>query len=720
MAKISQLPLLANPTGDERVPVVDAAGITRRVGVRSLVEAAAKPSVDRAEAAAVSAASSVARVTAQDYGPEMASLQGYIRKSDGQYFDSAAWRSTDFLPISEKVAIEVNSRTAAGGGHIWADKDKKFISGFGDESNHPSTIVASPPAGAAFARFTTINGTPLKVRAVDPSYSIPLLKAVADVHILPETKALIAEAKAAATAAQAQMAVLADQIDEMTDDKAPFIIDLWPYTKSIVTPATQAEAAVVSRDSDTQLTVAAGMGVNFAVRAGMVVEDSATNKITSHAISAINGDQITVVEPLPASPTRCQTMHDAINGQHLCRLPQLGLADYVVGQIKRYCYRKKLIWGFHGPDCVSIPASSPDIYLSATSARLVEVTRVGGAGYGGWVAGTSNLARGCGQINNNENITTISVSQYLSRGYLLQDVGAGKGFQFRVPLNQANGFFQLAIGGRNVAYTDTNNAGQITGGRYRLEVIADTGAVLHDQVYPSGKVFYPKINFSGIAGAIQRVTLVDAGPMSVALYSSYAFAKSAATSMATLLAGGSPAAFLMDSWSQYPIALNGEVRPLRADGSTADGMCFFTERLRTRHGVVTQNMGKGSTTSAWGRHNVKSIIALNPKPLVCFVNFAINDTNSVLAFTNNPAADSPYDFDPNNMWAFKTKSTGGIEGRVSYDIWLENMIAICIDLIRAGIKPIILMPPHTASSSQAQNMRDFMLARIARGLALGI
>lgn len=55
MAKISQLPFLANPTGDESVPAVDAAGVTHRAGLRDLVETAAQPLVARAEKAAVDA-----------------------------------------------------------------------------------------------------------------------------------------------------------------------------------------------------------------------------------------------------------------------------------------------------------------------------------------------------------------------------------------------------------------------------------------------------------------------------------------------------------------------------------------------------------------------------------------------------------------------------------------------------------------------------------------
>lgn len=67
MSKISQLPDLAAPTGRERVPVIAADGQTRGAAIGGLVEAAAKPSIDRADLAAAQAAASAgdARGTAR-------------------------------------------------------------------------------------------------------------------------------------------------------------------------------------------------------------------------------------------------------------------------------------------------------------------------------------------------------------------------------------------------------------------------------------------------------------------------------------------------------------------------------------------------------------------------------------------------------------------------------------------------------------------------------
>jgi hypothetical protein len=63
MAKISQLPALDNPTGSERVPVIDEAGVTRGASIRRLSEAAVKPLVSDAQAAARAAANTVSALS---------------------------------------------------------------------------------------------------------------------------------------------------------------------------------------------------------------------------------------------------------------------------------------------------------------------------------------------------------------------------------------------------------------------------------------------------------------------------------------------------------------------------------------------------------------------------------------------------------------------------------------------------------------------------------
>jgi hypothetical protein len=52
MAKISELSLLANPRGDERLPVIDQNGETRGANIGPLVNAAAGPALARADESA--------------------------------------------------------------------------------------------------------------------------------------------------------------------------------------------------------------------------------------------------------------------------------------------------------------------------------------------------------------------------------------------------------------------------------------------------------------------------------------------------------------------------------------------------------------------------------------------------------------------------------------------------------------------------------------------
>ena len=105
-------------------------------------------------------------------------------------------------------------------------------------------------------------------------------------------------------------------------------------------------------------------------------------------------------------------------------------------------------------------------------------------------------------------------------------------------------------------------------------------------------------------------------------------------------------------------------------------------------------------------------IKSNP-PTHCIVNFGINDANSGGAATSG--VDTAYDFDPVNMWVNKLQSAGGKKGAVTADQWYANLQSICSTLLRSGIKPIVLMPGHTASDSQTQSIQQALLNKIAPG-----
>ena len=144
-------------------------------------------------------------------------------------------------------------------------------------------------------------------------------------------------------------------------------------------------------------------------------------------------------------------------------------------------------------------------------------------------------------------------------------------------------------------------------------------------------------------------------------------------------------------------------------------MQFLSVRLKERLaqddiGITTLNMGQGGRTSAWGRYWVGKILELTPKPTHCVVCFYINDANSP-AFP----VDTHYTIDPNNMWGGLNVSSGGIKGVVTDAEWFANLEYICMRLLSAGIKPIVLMPGHTASGSQTQNIQQNFLSKIAAG-----
>lgn len=513
-----------------------------------------------------------------------------------------------------------------------------------------------------------------------------------------------------------------NSLDLLTDRTSPFFVNVWGYTKSCITGSVFTEATVASRDSDTQLTVESGAGARFPFRSSLAILDGTTGRTASYAVKSQVGDVITVFETLPANPTKCQPMHDSTNGQHLSRLGYKGLADYVVDQVQKYAYKKDdVLFEYHPPITKGLGFSNPDVYALDGVTKLVDMTAVGGAAGGGFVTGTTNLTKQLTASASHGNITTDPPSGYYPRGYVLQDGVAGRGFSFTFSVGLRDGFLEIPIAGRSVSYTSSvDGLTYYTAGQYRVEVIGDGSVTLHDQNYNSGQLKFLFIPFTGVSTIMVRVTLVSSVPTAVLLQGCYAYGKSPATSTSGFFKTGDVIAFLGDSWTQKPDPIGGEVKPLRADGSTPDGMCFLSERMRERLAadgitVTTQNMGKSGTTTEWGKYWISKILELSPRPTHCVINFAINDYNSQATFDSTPNADSAFDFDPANMWAFKVKSAGGKQGMVNNDIWFANLQYMCNRLLAAGIKPIVLMPPHTASPSQAQGIRDKLLCKIGAG-----
>lgn len=653
----------------------------------------------------------------------------FIGHETGNVFVSAGYRRTDYIPVVEGTAYLVRSATSGAAGHAWYDEDHGYISGFGVTQSPASPVPVVAPVGAAYARFsvTEANAAIFALRTqdadIDPDrlrevlsqhmIDLPGHKVVIDAEPLPVVLDRIEASQAAILSGQNS---LSNQLDIITDASSPFFVNAWEFTKSHATSTVGVNEAAVVGQTPRTLQVDAGAGVRFVANGSMVVEGS-DGVVTSYAIKSVAGDVIETFEDLPAGVVRCQSMHESNNGQHLSRLGYIGLADFVVSRPQKYAYRKDAaLWQYHPPIC-SRPTdivARYDIWNRDLSEILVSIARLGAAASGGFVPGTTNLAKLCQQESAASNVTVNTPAKYLSRGYVLKSGAAGDGISMQIPVQRRDGFAEIVVAGVAETYTSSvDSTTKVVDCKYRVEVVGSDSTVFHDRTYDVGETRFLHVEFSGVDSLTLRITQTESKPSSIRLNGVYVYGKSPATTLAQLFNAGDVVAFLGDSWTQFPIALSGETRPLRPDGTTADGMCFLSSRIRDRAGVTVLNMGKGGTTSAWGRYWVGKIIALDPKPTHCVLSFCINDNNSGGYHTAD--TDSPYDFDPDDMWAFKARSAGGIKGSLNNDMWFANMRSICERLISAGIKPVVLMPPHTGSGSQTQALQQRFLDKIACG-----
>lgn len=683
-----------------------------------------------AAARAEAAAESVGDVTAalQGVGPDAFTFTGIIL-ANGNFASSSLWRATDFIAVEGEVDYRVTANANANAYHAWYDEDRGFISSYrGSDAVAIVTSTHASPPNARFVRLSTrdISQSGSSFAPAAGRLSIEQVEKIVRDRppVVPAAKVTyqsstvddaLDQQGASIGALQDQLASVLNEIDRSADALRPLFVPISLFTRSHKTVAPAQVIAVVSRDSENQLTVAAGQGAKIAEGGAVVVHDAAADRYWSFGVKAVSGDVVTVHGALPPTCSTCETMHEASEGQHLGRHGYQGLAEWFVRRLEKYAYRKdERLFTFHPPACSGNVSNlnDPDIY-DRNGEKIAQVERLGGAAGGGFVAGTTNLVRGCQPSSVDVSLAEVPLGQFLPRFYRVQDSGAGKGIEISISAGGVDGFVQAYVGAARVPHS----SGQVTEGRVRLEVFSGA-ASLFDQTFEAGEVHEVNVDFVRSQAIKVRMTLADDVPTSARLGGLYIYQKSPKTPKQGFFRGGDVVAFLGDSWTQFPLANSGETLPLRPDGSPADGLQYLSERLRhilAEDGVdiTTLNFGKGGTTSKWGLYWLDKIVAADPKPTHCVVNFAINDRNAVVAPTS-----TAYDFSPSDMWTFQPASSGGIAGRVaSADEWLETMSLICQGLSRSGVQPIVLLPPHTGSVSQAYVLQRDFLARLSAGLA---
>ncbi|MFV7500478.1 hypothetical protein [Acinetobacter pittii] len=650
-------------------------------------------------------------------------ISGFIN-STGQLAPSTFFKSTDYLKVIENTPYRILSQVTGAANYAWFTKDKVFISAFGtDQTTLVEKTYTSPP-NAAFVRLCAYNTAAQAVAYMRADvYKIDQIKKILEQHTpnLSSKFSLYGAANVSDTldAILAKQSIIIanqnlglNQLDIINDESCPYFVNTSQYVRSVGTPANFNAVNILSRVSDTQMTVSDASA--FSQNVSFVVYDNIANKYTSHSTLAINGTTITVYPDLPANPYQAQTMHDSYEGQHLSLFGYRGLADFIVDSIQKYSYKKSdnLIFNFNPSKYVKQKNSQGQITSDGSDVKI-QVFYIGTAKTGGLISGT-NLAKIC-DLSDELNIGDGANTQYLSKSYILKDSIAGNGYEINFDAKASDGFVKIPLAVRNEVYTSSaDNQTYRTSGRVRLQVL-NGATVIHDAVYAAGQVHHIDVDFTAADNIKIRVTCETSVPTSSFLSGIFAYRKSPKTSKDRIFQAGDVIAFLGDSWTQYPKAPNnlGAIRP---DGSQSDGIQELSVRMKNRLDVLgipstMLNMGFGGQTSRWGKYWMHKIAQLNPKPNFCVINFGINDLNSVANPSNNF-----YDFDPVNMFLNKPETSGGINGKISsHAEWEQNLISICNYMISKGIKPIVLMPTQTASVSQSQGARLYQLNRIASG-----
>lgn len=684
------------------VYVKQASGVLWRVS--DLDSQKASASADIAAASAIALRQRVA-------GAAGFNNPGFIQAS-GLYAASPTWAATSFVRIEGGVDYTVTASVTGGAYHGWysAPSESAFISSFrsplADATMRTSTHTS--PAAARWARISTTDATKANA-SFEPAtgrVSIDQVRQIVTQH--PTDAQTLANANIAFL--QNQMADLSNQIDITDDARRPLFTLQSAFTKSYITAATVETITVASRDTATQFTVAAGKGSKLAVDGAVVVYDPTANRNLSYGIKAISGDAVTVYETLPATITICETMHVGPNDQHLGRMGFKGVTEFAALQPKKFMSRKEQrLFTYHPPACTTPAPGNPSVYDRATGAtKLIDVTQVGGAGYGGLVTGTGNLVRACSTSSADVGSGPNPLGQLMPRYYLVQDSGAGKGIEMSYNAGGSDGFLQIAVGASRVTY-DTMLK---TEGRVRLEVFAN-GASIFDQIYNPGVMNIANVNYTRAGTVLIRMTLADNVPTSARLGYAYGYQKSPKTSLLSRYKSGDKVAIFKDSHGIFPLAIAGETPPLRPDGSPGEGMAYASEHLRAflateGINITTVNFSKGGMTSAWGLYWVDKVIQSGANKAV--VGFGINDRNSA------GSSSTSWDFSPTDMWANLARTSGGVDGRVpDAATWAAYTKAIVDRLEGAGIEVDLHLPPDTSSGSQSYVLQRDYLPLLAAG-----
>jgi len=361
-----------------------------------------------------------------------------------------------------------------------------------------------------------------------------------------------------------------------------------------------------------------------------------------------------------------QNLHDTPyngQGQHLSASGYLALANFTANDIikKTEQIDKNLLAGIMFSQCeLSKGYQNTEANNKVYDADGNEIcTPI----YTNWKWG-GYTANGNNEINDRGVVSSPNIYNpqgWYSKGYRFTQGDPNESIEFPITAN-GKGFIQVECG--------LHAENHLTG-RVRMDVYAD-GVLVGSANITGNADKYIFENVSVLNQYSVKFTTLDQADTYCVVYSINFFSMYPQVPAITI-DSSTKIAVLGDSWTQFPSLTNAisghdfNSIVLRPDGTNGDGCGYFPKELARLTGAQVDNWGKSNMTAAnWGLAKIDEVLAHDNYDYV-IIEFFINDRN-----------------------AGTTKEQ-----------WKKNIVKLANKCQAAGVRPIVVMPCCTNSTSQS-------------------
>jgi lysophospholipase L1-like esterase len=493
-------------------------------------------------------------------------------------------------------------------------------------------------------------------------------------------------------------------IDRLSDNESPLFFNAAEFIKSNSARLQDQFVSIINRNDDYNFTISLADISNYLEdRAYSIVIRNALGEHKVYVTKTVDRSTgvVTVDSVLPAALNSFSSTHfDAI---HLSNYGYNAMAEAIYDSIERFDYKKNCIFNYMPLNCTQKSGGGLAAWdKNNTSILVADFKGINNPSTGGNMldAIRPNVCRSESADANQENYNLYR------RSYVVAQSKANTGVFLEIDLPRTTGFLKTFVGINRKQYFQPSTGSQVfTSGGCIVSCKDDKGIEFFT------KTVYGSTEEINIAFTNQRKITIQfvtetAVPTIFNVSSIAVYPKRDALNT-TAIADGSIVSFLGDSWTQFPVATQGETPPPKPSGQIiGNGMQYLSERFRSYalekgNVIETINQGRGGMTSEYGRFWVdKQIINWEKKPDYCIILFSLNDYNS----RNSFGVASVYDFQTLDPWSGDSPLK---LGAVNMDRYIDNIKYISDKLLKAGIKPIIITPPIVSSAPFSSPFSDW-------------